>query len=51
MIIATLGEKKLADLKSPQGKEELRKELLAKAEKTLASPRIKQIYFDEFLLQ
>jgi flagellar FliL protein len=51
MIIATLGEKKLADLKSPQGKEDLRKELLAKAEKTLASPWIKQIYFDEFLLQ
>lgn len=51
MIIVTLGDKKLADLKGPQGKEDLRKELLVKAEKTLASPRIRQIYFDEFLLQ
>jgi flagellar FliL protein len=51
MIILTLGDKKLADLKGPQGKEELRKELLEKVEKTLASPRIRQIYFDEFLLQ
>jgi flagellar FliL protein len=51
MIIVTLGDKKLADLKGPEGKEELRKELLAKAKKTLASPRIRQIYFHEFLLQ
>jgi flagellar FliL protein len=51
MIIVTLGDKKLTDLKGPQGKEELRKELLVKAGKTLASPRIRQIYFDEFLLQ
>jgi len=51
MMITTLGDKKLADMQNPQIKEEIRKELLAKAHKTPAGGMIKQIYFDEFLFQ
>ena len=51
MMITTLGDKKLADMQKPQSKEEIRKELLAKAHKTPAGGMIKQIYFDEFLFQ
>jgi len=51
MVILTLGDKKLQDLRHPRSKEELRKELLAKAQETLNSSKIKQIYFDEFLYQ
>jgi flagellar FliL protein len=51
MVITTLGDKKLADMQKPEIKEEIRKELLAKAQKTPAGGMIKQIYFDEFLFQ
>jgi flagellar FliL protein len=51
MMITTLGDKKLADMQNPQTKEEIRKELLAKAQKTPVGGMIKQIYFDEFLFQ
>ena len=51
VMITTLGDKKLAELQTPQSKDEIRKELLAKALKTPAGSMIKQIYFDEFLFQ
>ena len=51
MMIMTLGDKKLADMQNPQTKEEIRKELLAKAQRTPVGGMIKQIYFDEFLFQ
>jgi flagellar FliL protein len=51
MMIMTLGDKKLAELQTPQSKDEIRKELLAKAQKTPAGSMIKHIYFDEFLFQ
>ena len=51
MVISTLCDKKLEDLKLPQSREEIKKEILARAQKTLQSPKIKQVYFDEFLFQ
>ena len=51
VMIMTLGDKKLAELQTPQSKDEIRKELLAKAQKTPAGSMIKYIYFDEFLFQ
>jgi flagellar protein FliL len=51
MMIMTLGDKKLAELQTPQSKDDIRKELLAKAQKTPAGAKIKHIYFDEFLYQ
>ena len=51
MMITALGDKKLADMQNPQAKEEIRKELLGKAQKTPLGSMIKQIYFDEFLYQ
>jgi flagellar basal body-associated protein FliL len=38
-------------MQNPQTKEEIRKELLAKAQRTPVGGKIKQIYFDEFLFQ
>jgi flagellar FliL protein len=51
LMIMTLGDKKLADMQNPQTKEEIRKELLAKAQRTPVGGMIKQIYFVEFLFQ
>jgi flagellar protein FliL len=51
VMIMTLGDKKLGELQTPQSKDEIRKELLAKAQKTPAGSMIKHIYFDEFLFQ
>lgn len=51
LMITTLGDKKLADMKKPQSKEAIRKELLAKAQSTPVGNMIKQIYFFEFLFQ
>jgi len=51
MMIMTLGDKKLADMQNPQIKEDIRKELLAKAQSTPVGGMIKQIYFAEFLFQ
>jgi flagellar protein FliL len=51
VMITTLCDKKLAELQTPQSKDEIRKELLAKAQKTPAGSMIKHIYFDEFLFQ
>jgi flagellar basal body-associated protein FliL len=43
--------KKLADMQNPQTKEEIHKELLAKAQSTPVGGMIKQIYFYKFLFQ
>ena len=51
MMIMILCDKKLAELQSPQSKDEIRKELLARAQKVPAGSKIKHIYFDEFLFQ
>ncbi len=51
MMIMTLGDKKLADMQNPQIKEEIRKELLMRSQRTGVGGMIKQIYFDEFLFQ
>jgi flagellar basal body-associated protein FliL len=51
MVISTLCDKRLEDLKRPQSREEIKKEILARSQKTLQSPKIKQVYFDEFLFQ
>ena len=51
MVISTLCDKRLEDLKRPQSREEIKKQILAGAQKTLQSPKIKQVYFDEFLFQ
>ena len=51
VMITTLGDKKLSELQTPQSKDEIRKELLAKTQKTPAGSMIRHIYFDEFLFQ
>jgi len=51
LAILTVGDKRLEDMKIPTAKENLKKELLAKMNEALKGPKIKQIYFDEFLYQ
>jgi flagellar FliL protein len=51
LIISTLCDKKLADLKTPQFKEALKKELIEKSHQMLGAQKIRNIYFDEFIFQ
>ena len=51
MMILTLGDKKLEELRRPENRDNLKKELLDKANQLFPSAKIKQIYFDEFLFQ
>jgi flagellar FliL protein len=51
LAILTLSDKRLEDLKNSAAKENLRKELLVKVNQALDSPKVNQIYFDEFLYQ
>jgi flagellar basal body-associated protein FliL len=51
MLILTLGDKKMEELRRPELREELKKELLRKANQQFPAGTIKQIYFDEFLYQ
>jgi flagellar FliL protein len=51
MLILTLGDKKMEELRRPELREELKKDLLRKANQQFSSGKIKQIYFDEFLYQ
>ncbi len=51
LIISILCDKKVADLRTPQFKEGLKKELMEKSHQMLGSPTIKNIYFDEFIFQ
>lgn len=51
LIISVLCDKKLADLRAPQFKESLKRELIEKSHQMLGSQKIKNIYFDEFIFQ
>lgn len=51
MIIIHLSDKKLADIHQREAKENLKKELIEKITKILAGPKVKQIYWEEFLYQ
>jgi len=51
LAILTLGDKQLKELQDAEAKENLKKELLIKINQALGSPKVAQIYFDEFLFQ
>ncbi|MBM4333040.1 MAG: flagellar basal body-associated FliL family protein [Deltaproteobacteria bacterium] len=51
MVILTLCDKRLEDLRLGDSKDNLKKELLTKAAQVMGSAKIKQIYFEEFLFQ
>jgi len=51
LAILTLGDKQLKELQNAEAKENLKKELLIKINQALGSPKVAQIYFDEFLFQ
>ncbi len=51
LAILTLSDKRLEDLKNVAAKENLKKELLEKVNQALNSPKVNQVYFDEFLYQ
>ena len=51
MVILTLGDKRIEDLRKTEAREKVKKELLQKANQILADEKIRQIYFDEFLFQ
>ena len=51
MVILTLSDKRLEDLRHPEAKELLKQELLVKMNQYLNSNKIKRIYFAEFLFQ
>lgn len=51
LAILTLGDKQLKELRNAEAKENLKKELLIKINQALGSPKVAQIYFDEFLFQ
>jgi flagellar protein FliL len=51
LVILTLGDKRLADLKGLESKENLKQELLSKMNQQFSSKTIKSLYFDEFLYE
>jgi len=51
LAILTLSDKRTKELQSAEAKENLKKELLEKMNQALGSPKVAQIYFDEFLSQ
>lgn len=51
MIIINLSDKKLADIHQGGAKENLKKELLEQMMNILNGPKVKQIYWEEFLYQ
>lgn len=51
LVISTLCDKKIEEVKRPGFKENLRKELLEKVNIPQGARKIRQIYFDEFLYQ
>jgi flagellar protein FliL len=50
-VLLTLSDKQLQDLKRPESKDELKKELMTKINQLVDRQQISQIYFDEFLYQ
>lgn len=51
MIIIQLSDKKLSDIHQRAAKENLKKELLEKITEILVGPKVKQIYWEEFIYQ
>ena len=51
MVIITLSDKRLEELKQPESKENLKSELLSKMNQPFPSKAIKRVYFDEFLYE
>jgi flagellar basal body-associated protein FliL len=51
MVIVALGDKRIEDLRKSEARENVKKELLEKANQILAGEKIRRIYFDEFLFQ
>ena len=51
MVILSLGDKRIEDLRKTEARENVKKELLQKANQILAGEKIRRIYFDEFLFQ
>lgn len=51
LAICLLGDKNLEDFRPAGAKEKLKEEMLLKLNDSLAGPRIRRIYFDEFLFQ
>lgn len=51
LAILTLSDKRLKELQNAEAKENLKKELLVRINQALGSPKVAQIYFDEFLSQ
>lgn len=51
LAILTLSDKRLRELQNAEAKENLKKELLIKINQALGSPKVNQIYFDDFLYQ
>lgn len=51
IAILTLSEKRLEELRNPEAKGEIKKELLEKMNQYIDPQKINQIYFDEFLYQ
>ena len=51
MVILTLSDKQLNELKQPESKENLKSELLSKMNQPFPSKMIKRVYFDEFLYE
>jgi flagellar protein FliL len=50
-VLLTLSDKQLQDLRRPESKEELKKELLTKINEHFDRQKISRVYFDEFLYQ
>lgn len=51
MVIVALGDKRIEELRKSEARENVKKELLQKANQILAGEKISRIYFDEFLFQ
>ena len=51
VAILTLGDQKLDDLRDPDYKDKLKKDLAARMNHRLGFLKIKQVYFDEFIYQ
>jgi flagellar basal body-associated protein FliL len=51
MVILYLGDKRIEDLRKSEARDNVKRELLQKANQILAGEKIRRIYFDEFLFQ
>lgn len=51
IIILTLSDKRLADLRPPGARENIKKDLVVLFNQSLKGDKIRQIYFDEFIFQ